>query len=196
MYTKRIKILSLGNANTGKTALIKRYCEDKFERRYFPTLGVDYGSKKVRITKWNDQKKGTRTTADQNDVSFGGDNAMLEMNVDFFDLSGRGEYFEIRNEFYQGTGGLFLVYDAGDEESFKAIDKWLSEGKRFGLDVCCVPIILCANKADQEMRQVTQKRGIEYAEKHRMTFFETSALDGRNVQSMFEILFQKAFLAS
>jgi GTPase SAR1 family protein len=42
---KRIKILSMGDTKTGKSCLIKRFCEGQFLTDYVPTIGIDYGVK-------------------------------------------------------------------------------------------------------------------------------------------------------
>jgi DnaJ family protein C protein 27 len=39
----RIKIISMGAGASGKSCLIKRYCEDRFVTKYIATIGVDYG---------------------------------------------------------------------------------------------------------------------------------------------------------
>ena len=33
----------MGEAGTGKSCLIKRYCEEKFVAKYISTIGVDFG---------------------------------------------------------------------------------------------------------------------------------------------------------
>ena len=65
----RIKVLSMGSAGTGKSCLIKRYCEERFVSKYIATIGVDYGVKPVKV--------------DQVDI-----------RVNFWDLSGHKEFFE------------------------------------------------------------------------------------------------------
>ncbi|MNE93714.1 Ras family protein [compost metagenome] len=75
----------MGESEVGKTSLIKRYCEEKFVNRYVGTIGVDFGVKRVVI-----------------------DNH--EMRVNFWDLSGHPEFFEVRNEFYKDTQGVCLIY--------------------------------------------------------------------------------------
>ena len=65
----RIKVLSMGSAGTGKSCLIKRYCEERFVSKYIATIGVDYGVKPVKV--------------DQQDI-----------RVNFWDLSGHKEFFE------------------------------------------------------------------------------------------------------
>ena len=39
----------MGDAETGKSCLIKRYCEGRYINRYITTIGVDYGVKKMVI---------------------------------------------------------------------------------------------------------------------------------------------------
>lgn len=38
-------MVTYGPKKSGKTCLIKRYCEWVFEDEYHPTVGVDYGLK-------------------------------------------------------------------------------------------------------------------------------------------------------
>uniref|UniRef100_A0A3Q3ICN6 J domain-containing protein n=1 Tax=Monopterus albus TaxID=43700 RepID=A0A3Q3ICN6_MONAL len=39
----RVKVISLGNAEVGKSCIIKRYCEKRFVPKYLATIGIDYG---------------------------------------------------------------------------------------------------------------------------------------------------------
>ena len=64
----RVRIITVGDVCTGKSATIKKYCEPtRFVSKHIPTVGVDYG---VKSTKKN-----------MSDVS-------TEIKIDFFDLSG------------------------------------------------------------------------------------------------------------
>ena len=38
-------VVALGDAGSGKTCLIKHFCESKFSNCYHATVGVDYGFK-------------------------------------------------------------------------------------------------------------------------------------------------------
>ena len=69
-----IKILTIGDAEIGKSCLIKRFCEGRFVSRYIPTIGVDYGVKKMDI-------KG------------------YKVHINFFDLSGESDYVNISKDF-------------------------------------------------------------------------------------------------
>lgn len=68
--------------------------------------------------------------------------------------------------------------------TFKNVDKWTKEfnvvvGKN-------VPVALIGNKLDlSHLRTVPIEEAKNYAEKHGMSFFETSALDSTNVEVAF-----------
>ena len=165
---KRIKILSIGSGGVGKSCLIKRYCEERFVSKYIATIGVDYGVKPVNID-------GT------------------EIRVNFWDLSGHPEFFEIRNEFYKDAQGLVLVYDCTNRESFHECETWINEATKYGANLNRIPVVLCANKTDKDKkRDVSRDEGNTYAINRGLRYYETSAQNGLNVEEMFNQLFADA----
>ena len=44
-----IKVIVLGSANVGKTALMERYCTQKFSEKRVPTIGADFRTKILEI---------------------------------------------------------------------------------------------------------------------------------------------------
>ena len=44
--TIHFKLLAFGEEECGKTCLIKRYCEQRFDIKYNQTIGIDYGLKR------------------------------------------------------------------------------------------------------------------------------------------------------
>ena len=164
----RIKVLSMGSASSGKSCLIKRYCEERFVSKYIATIGVDYGVKPVKLDRLGD------------------------FRINFWDLSGHPEFFEVRNEFYKDTQGCLLVYDVTDRDSFEQCDAWLVEASKYGATPSEITIALCANKIDKRKEQVvSEEEGKQWASSRGVTYFETSALSGANVQEMFEYLFRE-----
>jgi DnaJ family protein C protein 27 len=157
----RIKVISMGDGGCGKSCMIKRYCEGKFVTRYISTIGIDFGVKAVTI-----------------------DGHVVKVN--FWDLSGHPEFYEVRNEFYKDTQGCILVYDVTSRSSFEALDGWLKEANKHGVGE--VPIIVCANKCDK-MRTVTEQEGVSWAQSRGLRYFETSASSGQNIQEVFDSLF-------
>ena len=161
----RVKVLSMGPGASGKSCIIKRYCEEKFVQKYIATIGVDYGVKPVTI-------------------------AGKQVRVNFWDLSGRPEFFEIRNEFYKDTQGALLVFDASERSSFETLEDWLKEASKFGMPRD-LPVAVCANKVDKP-RKVSEAEGRQWAASHKYDYFELSASTGANVPDVFECVFKKA----
>jgi len=118
-----LKIISIGNQETGKSCLIKRYCEGRFVKRYISTIGIDYGVKKLDILG-------------------------CKVCINFFDLSGNDEYKIIRTEFYKDASGVLMVYDVDNRDSYISLVHWEEEMKRYGIDMNRVKGIVCGNKCD------------------------------------------------
>ena len=164
---QRIKIISMGTGGCGKSCMIKRYCEDRFVSKYIATIGVDYGVKPVKIDG-------------------------CDVRVNFWDLSGHPEFFDIRNEFYKDAQGCVLVFDVSSRESFEDCDNWLAEAAKFGINPREIPIAVCANKIDKK-RVVSEQEGRDYAQGRGFLYYEVSAATGQNIMEMFDLLFQNVY---
>ncbi|MHA1473378.1 MAG: Rab family GTPase, partial [Promethearchaeota archaeon] len=80
-----------------------------------------------------------------------------------------------------------LVYDVTNRSSFENIDKnWYMEVKKASPKIA---LILVGNKIDLESeREVTHEEGEELAQKLAITYIETSAKTGENVNDAFKML--------
>ncbi len=175
--TQRLKIISMGADQVGKSCLIKRYCEERFIPKYIGTIGIDYGVKKVAVAAHGD------------------------VRVNFWDLAGAPEFLDIRNEFYRDAQGALLVYDVTNARSFAALDGWLAEAQKNGAPRDMV-IVVCANKTDLAtaaaaagQRKVSEAEGRKWASGRGFAYFETSANSGANVAAALEHVFREAMNA-
>ncbi|XP_027568977.1 dnaJ homolog subfamily C member 27 [Pipra filicauda] len=164
----RVKVISMGNAEVGKSCIIKRYCEKRFVSKYLATIGIDYGVTKVQIRD-------------------------REIKVNIFDMAGHPFFYEVRNEFYKDTQGVLLVYDVGSKESFDSLDSWLAEMKQelgpHG-NMENVVFVVCANKVDSgKLRSVDESEGRLWAESRGFLYFETSAQTGEGISEMFQTFY-------
>lgn len=130
----------MGDTKTGKSCIIKRYCEGRFVQKYITTIGVDYGVKKVTI-------------------------AGRKVAVNFFDLSGSQDYEEIRNPFFEGAEVVLLVFDLENRESFNGLSKWENIMKAQGVNLKEAVVVLVGNKNDSRTKEVEQAEAIAYAKK-------------------------------
>lgn len=164
----RIKIISIGNSEAGKSCIIKRYCEKRFVPKYLQTIGIDYGVTKVNLKE-------------------------RELKVNIFDMSGHVVFHEVRNEFYKDTQGAILVFDVNDRSSFESLEGWINEMKQ-DLEAMKsksfdnIVFVVCANKIDKGQRVVDELEARMWASNKGMHYFETSASSGSGVNEMFELL--------
>ena len=161
---KRRKVLLLGGANVGKTALITRFIDKVFLDYYEPTLQ-------------SSQKK---------TISFHKESTELEI----IDIDGCSEYTVFSyNKFARGFHGYLLVYNVTNKSSFELI-KVINE-KLNSLVGSNVPKILIGTHSDlKENREVDYVDGKMLAKRIGCPFIEVSSKEEEEVNNQIK----KAFL--
>nr|AVV27009.1 Rheb2a [Prokinetoplastina sp.] len=156
------KLCILGHTSVGKSAMVSRFCDDKFSSYHNPTIS----------------SLQTKT------VSVGGE----QYNVSILDTAGQDEYAVFKPQWSIGTHGYVLVYSVSDSTSLDALHT--IRAHLLECHAPDVPLVLCANKCDtSEMdRQVLSQDGLELAQRWRCDFVECSAKTGYNVPTVFEKL--------
>ena len=164
---KTIKVLCLGDGAVGKTSLIRRFAQNKFEKSYLETLGVDITDKII-----HDEE------------------SQKNLKMVIWDIAGQDRYKTYRSAFYQGTEALIVVADVTNPTTFDNLQNWKKEIDQFlGIKL---PTIFLANKCDLiEQRKVMDQAVLQVGKLlslHSDQIFETSALEGTNVTEAFNKL--------
>ena len=166
----QFKINLVGDSSVGKTSLLSRFVNDKFEQKYRCTIGVEYKCKNISI-----------------------DDNSIKLQV--FDTCGAEKYRCITRSYYRSAKGIFLVFDLTNPISLAKLEDWLIDILNSAPKG--VEIFLIGNKKDLESRRNVSKRVIEnILSKHSIkNYIETSALTGEGVieafHKMSEILMDK-----
>ena len=106
-------------------------------------------------------------------------------SISYFPLAGQERFRAITRGYYRGAVGALIVYDITKGSSFRNLEKWLSE-LRDNADADIV-IMMVGNKTDlKASREVATDDAKAFAEKEKIMYIETSALDGDNVKQAFE----------
>lgn len=127
-YDLIFKMVIIGDSGVGKSNLFSRYMHNTFNLSSKTTIGVEFGAKKLHIQG-------------------------RSVKAQIWDTAGQERYKSITSAYYKGAKGALLVFDLTSQESFDAIDKWLSDVKNEGDPQ--IIIILIGNKSDLiEDRQV------------------------------------------
>lgn len=163
--SQNFKVVLLGEGCVGKTSLLLRYVEDKFNTNHISTLQASFLNKKLNI-------EGKR------------------VNLAIWDTAGQEKFHALGPIYYRLSNGAVLVYDITDVDSFQRIKSWVKElRKMLGNDVC---LVIVGNKTDLEKdRNVSVEDAEEYAAKVGALHYQTSAKLNQGIEEMFLSLTQK-----
>ena len=166
-YDMIFKIVLIGDTSVGKTNILSKYLTDEFDAKSKATVGVEFGVKNFKI---------------ENNI----------VKVQIWDTAGEERYRSITNAYYKGAKGSLLVYDITNKKSFENVEKWISDLKANADED--ISMILLGNKTDlEDKRVVTTEEGKNKAEFYNLTFMETSALNGNNIQEAFNELIMDVY---
>ncbi|TET53015.1 MAG: GTP-binding protein [Anaerolineales bacterium] len=158
-----LKVVVAGNGAVGKTSLIRRFCEGKFQASRVATIGVDFYTHGVKL------KSGP-------------------VKLSIWDMAGQARFAVVREGFYRGSRAAALVYDVTDPVSLTDLKRWREEVLR---SAPLQGLAVVGNKVDLG-RAVSAEDGKAYADSIGALYLETSALSGQGVAALFEALAELA----
>eukprot|EP01084_Bolivina_argentea_P050422 92711_1 len=161
------KLVVVGDAEVGKTNLIKRLKCNEFDPNYVSTFVVDHISCYINV-----------------------DEYIIKLNL--CDMSGSNTWFNgsMMESIYDHVDGILLVFDITNRKSFDNIqNKWIKQIKQHATTTKYFDeliLLLVGNKCD-----LTNEKKVSYDEinkEYNMQFIETSAKDSVNVESAFVMI--------
>ncbi|KAH8245560.1 hypothetical protein KR032_011995 [Drosophila birchii] len=161
--TLNFKAVLLGEGCVGKTSLVLRYMEDKFNAQHLSTLQASFVTRKVSLE----------------------DGRRAQLNI--WDTAGQERFHALGPIYYRGSDGALLVYDITDQDSFQKVKSWVRELRQMrGTEIA---LIIVGNKTDlEEQRAVEYAEALQYARTVGAQYVETSAKDNEGVTELFELL--------
>jgi len=162
----QFKIIVVGDPTVGKTSLILRYTNNAFRRAYVSTLGVHVSNKIFKAE----------------------DESIIQLVL--WDIGGQDKFRLMRQQFYQGSDALLLVFDLTNPETFKRLPDWYLDIKQqLKMDDDEITGYILGNKKDlTEDRKIDEESAKKIAGKLNLKYIETSALSGENVDDAFTTL--------
>ena len=157
------KLILGGEGGVGKTSMVHRFVEDAFQTDYKSTIGTSIMKK---------------------ECDFQG----LESKVRFviWDLAGQAQFKRVRQTYLGNAEAGILVFDVTRKETFDKLENWFNEIKEVSPTVS---LILVGNKIDLEgQRVISNEQGEELAQKLNLSYIETSAKTGENINDAFKML--------
>ena len=158
------KIILLGDTTVGKTSLIVRYCDSKFNENCLSTIGVDT---KTKYVKYNDKK----------------------IELEIWDTAGQEKFKSLAKNCYKGADGIILIYDITQKKTFHNIKNWYNDIKD-SINISKVAIIIVGNKSYLPNVEVNKEISEKFCEQYNLQLIETSCKDNINIEETFNSLIE------
>ncbi|CAF0846840.1 unnamed protein product [Adineta ricciae] len=166
-YDFIFKVVLIGDSSVGKSNLLLRFTRNEFRLDTQSTIGVEFAYKQIII----EGKK---------------------IKTQVWDTAGQERFKTVIPQFYRGSEGALAVFDLTKPESFEHINTWIEELHRH--TPADIPIVLVGNKSDLvDQRKVSQDQAKDLAQRLKVSYMETSALNASNVEQAFVTLVKSVF---
>jgi small GTP-binding protein len=167
MHTLLKKVCLLGDFSVGKTSLVRRFVEGRFDERYLSSIGVK---------------------VDRKVLPMDGPNGEYTLTLMLWDLAGGPQASPVVPSYYRGSAGAIIALDLTRPQTLSSVGQYaqgflaVNPQARF---------VMAANKVDlvtERCLSDDQVAGVAAA--HGVPFFLTSAKTGEQVELMFHHLGQ------
>ena len=156
---QHFKLIFLGDQFVGKSSILNRFYQDKFEPDYQATIGLDFHSKNVNIN---------------------GNTVRLLL----YDTAGQEKFKSLIPMYIRDANIILVVYDITNKDSFTHTEHWVNETKDLKREDEI--FVLVGNKIDlDENRAVTKKEAEDFATEKGFLFYEVSAKTGEQIEDLF-----------
>ena len=152
------KIIIVGDSGVGKSSLLKRTVQNKFDSSYQATIGFEFLLMHFIV---ND----------------------LKIKLQIWDTCGQEMYRSLVQGFYRNTSLAIVVYDVSQKKTFEGLEIWLKDIRQHTEQD--IPIFVVGNKSDLQ-KEVQSENAKVFAVSSRTNYFtECSAKSGYNVKEIF-----------
>ena len=152
------KIITLGESKVGKTSLLRRYLENKFDSDILTTIGLTFTFKEIFL---NNGKK---------------------VKLKLLDTAGQEKYRALAKSYFKNADGVFFVYSIDNEESFEKIKEWISLFKETNHETTSQYLVETKNDLN---RIVDEEKSKEFAKNNNLKWFSTSSKNNNSIDELF-----------
>ncbi|XP_070835289.1 ras-related protein Rab-32 [Chaetodon trifascialis] len=171
---KMFKVLVIGDQGVGKSSIVLRYVNKRFDKRYKASIGVDFGLKTIE---WDPK---------------------TVVRLQLWDIAGQERFKKMSRVYYRGAMGAVVVFDITNSSTLEAAAEWKQDlDSNVGLDSGRpVPAVLLANKCDMIGRNRDLVSSLDGFCKDNsfVGWFETSAKDNINIDEAGAFLVKQMML--
>eukprot|EP01091_Cochliopodium_minus_P016027 TRINITY_DN5877_c0_g1_i1.p1 TRINITY_DN5877_c0_g1~~TRINITY_DN5877_c0_g1_i1.p1 ORF type:complete len:187 (-),score=43.76 TRINITY_DN5877_c0_g1_i1:55-615(-) len=155
-----MKLIVVGDSGVGKTSIITRYVENKFNIYNKASIGMEFSPKQFLI-----------------------DDRIVYGQI--WEMIPSGRFNENLGYFFRGADCCMIVINLADCGAFESIQKWKNEVEN-KIGEKEIPFIVIGNKIDLKHKRVISFEKVnKYCQINNMKYFECSAKEGINVEVAF-----------
>jgi small GTP-binding protein len=154
----RGRVVVIGDSSVGKTSILSRLLEDRFDHNEGATIGANYQL-------WMDEI------------------ASVKVELQIWDTAGQEKYRSLGPIYFRGAIGAVIIYDVTNRESFNHLEDWItgfSEVAETG-----ALIVVAGNKCDATEHVVGRAEAREWAIARGIDWYQTSAKTGEGITELF-----------
>lgn len=159
-YDQLFKLTVVGDSKTGKTSLLKKFSEGKFNPDEPSTIGVDFSQRTLTVHR-NGQPRAAK--------------------LQLWDTAGDKRFRSISTGYYRGASGVIAVFDVGNRESFDYLKNEVIKDIGNQTNNGCgdmVPVLVLGNH--RTSRQVTTQEALDLCEHYNFLYFEVDVKSNTN----------------
>lgn len=163
------KIITAGEGSVGKTTMLRRYVDGKFNFNTQMTIGVEIFQKTIKLIDIN-----------------------KTIVLQLWDFGGQERFRFFLDSFVLGASAAFIVFDLTRMHSFEKVDEWVGIVRKYDPKL---PLVLLGSKADLT-DQILIKDETVLEKKKQFNFIDylkTSAKTNLNIDKAFEVLLRAIF---
>ena len=152
------KIIIVGDSGVGKSSLLKRAVQNKFDEKYDATIGFEFLLMHFKVNE-------------------------LKLKLQIWDTCGQEMYRSLVQGFYRNTSLAIVVYDVNTQKSYDGLEIWLKDIRQHTEQD--LPVFIAGNKSDLEKVVPTEEARIFAVSNRTKYFTECSAKTGYNIKEIF-----------
>jgi len=166
-----IKVGVIGETHTGKTSLMVKYVEDRFDEEYIETLGVNFMEKTVRLKN-------------------------IAVTLSVWDLGGQDEYRQLMPLVCNDAKVLLFVFDLTRKRTLSMIREWFKNAKK--QNKYAIPFLIGSkfdlfNEKDMKFKQEITQQAQKFAKVMRAPLIFCSSSHSINIKKIFQIIIARVF---
>ncbi|KAF8796131.1 ras-related protein Rab-28-like [Argiope bruennichi] len=161
---KQFKFLLVGGEAVGKTCIALRFIQEKFDKQYKPTIGVDFFLKRIVLP------------------------GSLNVTIQLWDIGSQSLKGEMLDKYFYGADAILFVYDITNNDSLVHLEEWLKAVHEVFKEDCMMPhLALISNKGDLEHSRIVKvDKHLKFALDNAMSSHSVSAKTGESVALCFQ----------